>query len=288
MDVSGLDDPNGLRLISEETQWKLGTDASVTLHARHQPGQVLICFEADRMLGYKILPIKVGDNTLRWKVIENQFPNMTITATRMRDQRQDMARLDVRVERGLKVSIKPLTDQVKPGQPVEVELTATDQNGQPVEAELSLSLVDKALLRLFGENRLDLQSFFYDQSRIGAFATTTTNIFKYMPATVRVPESIVEEAERESAQMANEASVDQARKRSFALGLNVQAPAAAPMMADAEGRPQKPAAPARVAARDRYPCPMQIPQRRAKGSHRNSIAGGRVLRRPAPPPRWAA
>ena len=250
LEVSGLDDPNGLRLISEESQWKLGTDASVTLHARHQPGQVLICFEADRMLGYKILPIKVGDNSLRWKVIENQFPNMTITATRMRDQRQDSARLDVRVERGLKVSIKPLADQVKPGQSVEVELTATDQNGQPVEAELSLSLVDKALLRLFGEIRPDLQSFFYDQSRIGAFATTTTNVFKYMPATVRVPESIVEEAERESAQMANEASVDQARKRSVALGLNVQAPAAAavpPMMADAEGRPQKPAAPARVA-----------------------------------------
>ncbi|MCY2936051.1 MAG: MG2 domain-containing protein [Planctomycetota bacterium] len=240
LEVSGLDDPSGLRLIADQTQWRLGTDASVILHARHQPGQVLVCFEADRMLGYKILPIKVGENNLRWKVVENQFPNMTITATRMRDQIQDVSRLDVRVERGLAVSIKPLADQVKPGQPVEVELTTTDQNGQPVAAELSIGLVDKALLRLFGDNRPNLQSYFYDQSRVGAFATTTTNVFKYTPATIRVPESLVEEAERQAAQMANNASLEEAKRKSQtaskSFGVNQMPASAAAAPAKPEGR----------------------------------------------------
>jgi tetratricopeptide (TPR) repeat protein len=210
---------------------------------------VLLCFEADRMLGYRIVQAKEGENRLKWSVADNQFPNMTLTATRMREQKQDLARLDVRVERGLSVAIKPNAGNVKPGDPVEVEITTTDQNGKPASAELSLSLVDKALVRLFGQNGPNIQQFFYDQSRLGAFGSTSTNLFSYKPATIRVPESIIEEAERLQAQVANNASRDQARGRaqSYAArgAMAMQAPAAmappgAPIMADA-------AAPARVA-----------------------------------------
>ena len=273
LDISGMDDPNGLRLLADQTSWKLGTRASATLHARHQAGPVLVCFEADRMLGYQILPVKQGDNTLAWQVADNQFPNMTVTATRMRQQVQETARLDVKVQRGLQVAIKPLTENVKPGQPVEVELTATDQNGGPAEAELSLGLVDKALLRLFGENRPNLQDYFYDQSRTGAFATITTNIFKYTPATSRVPESIVEEQERLQAQTLNLISRDRAREtaRSFAFAPQAPASAAAPaMVADALG-----VAPARSAGDPKPAAPGGMMGRPMAGGMGGMGGGGR-------------
>ena len=257
LDISGEDDPNGLRLLAENSSWKLGTEAEALLFARNSGGPVLLCFEADRMLGYRIVQAKEGENRLKWMVAENQFPNMTLSATRMRDQKHDLARLDVKVERGLTVQIKPLATNVKPGDSLDVEITTTDQNGKPAAAELSLSLVDKALVRLFGKGGPDIQQFFYDQSRVGAFGSTSTNLFRYNPATIRVPESIVEESERLQAQVANNASRELARGRaqSFAGRGMIPAPAAAaspaPMMADA-APPGSPSlgvamAPARVA-----------------------------------------
>ena len=48
-------------------------------------------------------------------------------------------------------------------------------------------------------------TFFYSQTRTGAFATEATNTFRYAPATVPVAQAIVEEAERAAAMTANAA-----------------------------------------------------------------------------------
>jgi outer membrane protein assembly factor BamD (BamD/ComL family) len=259
LEVSGTEDPNGLRLLADTTTWKLGGEASATLHARHAGGPALLCFEADRMLGYRIEKLKVGENRLTWKVADDHFPNLTVTATRMRERVQDATRLDIAVERGLTVGIRPLAGQVKPGEPVEAELTATDQNGRPAEAELSLALVDKALLRLFGDDRPDLRKTFYDQTRLGAFSAVSTNTFEYKPATVPVPESLVEEAERQMAQVANQGGKEQARR---AVTLYAQG---------AGGMPGTPVAPAAMAPSRGES--MAEPPESAAASDRMGIAG---------------
>ena len=43
----------------------------------------------------------------------------------------------------------------------------------------SLALVDRSLLRLFGDQLPPIGPFFYDQTRTGAFATEATNTFRY-------------------------------------------------------------------------------------------------------------
>ena len=94
-----------------------------------------------------------------------------------------------------------------------MEVGTTDQNGKPVAAELSIALVDRSLLRLFGDRLPTIDRFFYDQSRTSAFATQSSATFRYQPATVPVPEAVVEDAAQQAAQLADAAGRDTARRQ---------------------------------------------------------------------------
>src|SRR5207302_85904 len=151
----------------------------------------------DRILRHQVVQLKEGANKVAWDVDGAQFPNCTLTATRMAGTRFDEARLDVRVERDLRVAVEPARETVAPGGGVEVEVTTPDPIGP----------------------------FFYDQTRTGAFATTASNTFRYQPASVPVPEAVVEEDEAKAAATADELAADDARRKAksgLALGVIVQ------------------------------------------------------------------
>ena len=136
-----------------------------------------------------------GDNPVAWAVDGAQFPNFTLNACRMAGKEFDEARLDIRVERDLRVTIAPTKSAVGPGDEVELEVTTVDQLGRPVAAEVSVALVDRSLLRQFADNLPPIGPFFYDQTRTGAFSTASTNVFTYTPATTPVAQAVVEDAE---------------------------------------------------------------------------------------------
>ncbi|WP_406697489.1 MG2 domain-containing protein [Singulisphaera sp. Ch08] len=228
--ISGKKDETKLRILADRQTFKVGEEATVNLHSRGRAGTALLAWEADRILQYKIVRIEDGDNAVAWAIDGAQFPNFTLTAARMSGTHFDEARLDVRVERDLRVKIQPTKPAVGPGEEIEVEVTTEDQLGRPVAAEVALALVDESLLRLYNDNRPPIGQFFYNQTRTGAFATVSTNTFKYTPTTTPVAEAVVEEAERDAARLANEAGkakiLEQAKRQTFAL-----APAAAPVEA---------------------------------------------------------
>ena len=66
-----------------------------------------------------------------WVVDGAQFPNFTLTATRMAKNELDQARLDVQVERDLKVEISVAKPAVAPGDSVDIDVTTVDQLGRP-------------------------------------------------------------------------------------------------------------------------------------------------------------
>ena len=201
--ISGKKDETRLRILADRQSFKVGDEAHINLHSRGAGGTALVAWEADRILSYKLLPLKEGDNPLTWEVVAAQAPNFTLTASRMAGTRFDEARLDVQAERDLRVEILPAKASVAPGEPVEVEVRTTDQRGRPVAAEVSLALVDRALLRLHRDALPPIGAFFHDRHRTGAFATTSTITFRYAPATVPVPGAVVEEAQRAAALAAN-------------------------------------------------------------------------------------
>ena len=206
LEISGKADETRLRLLTDRQSFKVGETASVNLHSRSKPGTALLAWEADRILQYKLVPIKEGDNPVSWPVDGPQFPNFTLTAARMAGDKFDEASLDISVERDLRVTIKPLKPAVSPGEEVEVEVTTVDQLDKPVAAEVALALIDRSLLRLFEDKQPPIASYFYDQTRTGAFSTMASNMFADRPETRPVSEAVVEDAERVAAQARNDAS----------------------------------------------------------------------------------
>ncbi len=219
--ISGKNDPARVRILTDRTTFRSGETAKVDLHVRDKGGTALLTWEGDKILSYKIITIREGANPLEWTVDAAQFPNFTLAAARMADARLDSATLDVRVERELKVSLKPSKNEVAPGEEVDVEVTATDQLDRPVAAELAIVLVDRALLRLFeaqNGSRASLAQVFYNQTRTGSFATESTNTFSYHAATSHVPNAIVEEADRLAAAAADK-EVEEKMKKLADLGV---------------------------------------------------------------------
>ncbi len=204
--ISGKKDETRLRLLADRQRFKVGEEAGVNLHSRGRAGTALLTWEADRILSYRIVTLKDGDNPLAWAVDNGQFPNFTLTATRMWENQFDEAKLDIQVERDLRVTVKPVKPTVGPGESVELEVTTVDQLGRPVPAELSIAMIDQSLLRLFNDRLPEIGSFFYNQTRTGAFATQATNTFRYQPNTIPVPQAIVDDAERGAAMAANAAT----------------------------------------------------------------------------------
>ncbi len=237
--ISGKEDETKLRLLTDRQSYKVGEEARVNLHSRGRSGTALLTWEADRILSYRIVTLKDGDNPLAWPIDGAQFPNFTLTSTRMWHNECDQARLDIEVVRDLRVTVKPARAVVRPGEPVELDITAADQLGQPVSAELSIAMVDQSLLRLFHDRLPEIGPFFYSQTRTGSFSTEATNTFAYRPDTVGVSQAVVEESAREQARVANAG----ARRQYFAAGgrqgfFNEVAPAPlAPAPTPAEAAP---------------------------------------------------
>ncbi len=217
LEISGKDDEHRLRILTDRQSFKVGESATVNLHSRSKPGTALLAWEADRILRYQLVPINEGDNPVTWAVDGPMFPNFTLTAARMAGAKFDRASLDVKVERDLRVTIRPTKPSVGPGEEVEVEVSTVDQNGNPAPAEVALALVDRSLLRLFDDKLPPIGPYFYDQTRTGAFATEATNTFADRATTRPVSGAVVEDAERAAAQARNDASRGTVRREALEL-----------------------------------------------------------------------
>lgn len=236
--VSGADDPEKLRFLVERTAFKVGETPQIRLHARGGSGLGLLVWEADRILKYRLVPIVEGDNAVSWEVAPEEFPNFTLTASRMIDNRFDEARLDLRVERDLAVELIPDKPRVGPGEPIRLKVKTTDQLGRPAPAELSIAMIDEALLSLRPDAAPPLASIFHDRSRTAAFSTRSTNTFSYNPPTAEVPRAVVDERERQAAQLANRASREEVMDKLAEMGNAVPTPAAPPAPAPAAAAPE--------------------------------------------------
>jgi uncharacterized protein YfaS (alpha-2-macroglobulin family)/TolA-binding protein len=224
--VSGKKDPTKLRLLADRQRYKVGEEAAVKLHSRERAGTALLTWEADRILTYKIVTLEEGDNAVAWAIEGSQFPNFTLTATRMWKNELDSATLDVEVERDLRVTLAPAKPVVGPGESIELDVTTVDQLGRPVAAELSVAMVDQSLLRLFRDSLPEIGPFFYNQTRTGAFATESTNTFHYQPQTAAVVLAVVEDAERLAAALTNAADRTRVMEEARAQSTFAMAPAA--------------------------------------------------------------
>ncbi len=69
----------------------------------------------------------------------------------MWENKFDQAKLDIQVERDLRVTLAPVKPIVGPGEAIELEISTVDQLGRPASFELSIATIDQSLLRLYGD-----------------------------------------------------------------------------------------------------------------------------------------
>ena len=207
-----------LRILANRHSFKAGDTAEVNLHWREKPALALVTFQGAKVLEYKLVALKKGENKLEIPMTAALAPNFDLAVAIMTDprgakrddkpmRRFHQASSPFSVERDLRVTIttKRADDKkgpARPGEEVEVTVTTTDPQGKPVSAELSLAMVEQALLERFKPQISSIEEFFRGTRRQSAVRTTSSVTFAYRPTTRRINPNLL--AERDRLELARE------------------------------------------------------------------------------------
>jgi uncharacterized protein YfaS (alpha-2-macroglobulin family)/TolA-binding protein len=196
--VSDADDATRLRIFSKQATLRVGQKHTSRIHARlKKPGLALITWEGDAILNHKVVRLRPGFTPLELEVGHRHFPNFRLAVTTLEEQKLHTAHKNFRVERELKVTIKPSKDRYAPGEEATVELVVTDQLGRPVQAELSLALVDETLYARFPETVEAIRDAFEKGAKRRAeFRVSASNAFRYAAKTRKILQVFKNEAQR--------------------------------------------------------------------------------------------
>ncbi|MEX2186156.1 MAG: tetratricopeptide repeat protein, partial [Pirellulales bacterium] len=238
-----------LRMLADRHTFKVGDVAKVNLHWREAPALALVTFQGARVLDYKLVTLKTGDNPLELPMTAQLAPNFELAVAVMTDTRpaalaetvaptgklndadKPVTRLHLAsslftVDRELKVSVEikrknGAAGDAKPGEEVDVVVTTTDAQGKPVAAEVSLAMIEQSLLEQFSFAVPSIQDFFGGGRRETAVRTTASITFNYRPATQAINPRLLAEEDRKALEM------DEAAKLELAASLRSSAAGAA-------------------------------------------------------------
>ncbi|GAA4459983.1 tetratricopeptide repeat protein [Novipirellula rosea] len=194
--ISGDKDTTRLRILADRHRYQVGDKAAVNLHWREAPALALLTFEGASILDYQLVTLASGDNKIELPMKSSFAPNVFLSVAVMTKNQFHSAQSEFRVSQTLQISLKPHSQQLKPGDDLTVEITVTDPQGNPVKSELSLGLVQTNLLNTFSNVQDAIEAFFSEGIRRTAIRKSTSCTFTYRPATQNVSESSLAEAER--------------------------------------------------------------------------------------------
>lgn len=219
--VSGEDDPQKLRLLSEHRSLKAGSQVHLDVLNRTAPGLALVTVEGGKVLEYHLLEVAPGVTALELPVASTWFPNVTVAIAMMDGNELWTASQDFTIDRGLQISLVAKQNVVMPGEEAEIQVEVRDQLGRPVAASLSFSVVDASLLAQYPSSLVNLEHL---PARLGwreaSLSTNSSCLFQYAGVTVALAEELLQELELQQAEEKWEEGRDRAReelaRRAFA------------------------------------------------------------------------
>lgn len=217
--LSGDEDSTRLRLLSDASRGEVGGALSFELINRVGSGLALLTFEAETVLGYRLVQLSEGRNALSLELEHDHFPGVKVAAAMLRPGALHQASASFMVDRGLRIQVSPPTTPLEPGAEATVDLLVTDQLGRPVSAELALAVVDASLFDLYPDGTPKLRSWFSGGERLLAdLRTTSSCTFAYQGVTARIDQAILDEARRAEATQLWFADSAELRDQLSALG----------------------------------------------------------------------
>ncbi len=197
VDVSDAEDATKLRFFAETDTLQVGGEAKLRLHSRLDGALALLTFEGETVLSHRVITLKKEFNDIPLTLTHEHFPNFQVCVAVMDGRDLRVAHKPFRVERQLRVAVKPLAEVYAPGAAGKAEITVTDQLGKPVVAELSLAMVDEALHALFADNKPPIVDFFQQNAeRHAQWAITSSCNFAYRATTTKVLKVFIDEKDR--------------------------------------------------------------------------------------------
>ncbi len=194
--ISGDKDSVRLRILADRHSYHVGEEAKIRLHWREKPALALVTFEGARVLGYQLVNLKSGENTLSVPMESDYAPNISLSVAVMDRNQFHAATSQFQVARKLNIVLKPAKQQLQPGEDLLLEIEVTDPEGKPVQAELSLAMVQTNLLNTFADVQGVIDEFFSTGRRQVSVRQSTSCTFRYRPQTRGVSQFLLAEADR--------------------------------------------------------------------------------------------
>ncbi|MBM3458865.1 MAG: hypothetical protein FJX77_10085, partial [Armatimonadetes bacterium] len=153
-----------LAVLLDKKQYAPGENAQVLLNTSKPGGTALLAVEAERVLEYRLVPLKSKSTVVRIPVLHSYLPNVFVHAALVRDGELATSerRLTVRSDaHRLNVTVESDREEYRPGDEATFRVRTTDRAGRPVSAEFSLGVVDEAVYAIRKEPSRGLWETFY-------------------------------------------------------------------------------------------------------------------------------
>ncbi|MEM7516772.1 MAG: alpha-2-macroglobulin family protein, partial [Planctomycetota bacterium] len=142
--VSGEEDSQALRILTDVASLEPGAQADVQIVYRGEPRLSLLTFETDRIASARIVRLARGVNRYSFECERSWAPGFRLRVAVRGEAKLHQATAQFSCENKLDVRWT-LAEDWQPGETTQLQLEVTDGLGRPVEADLALAIVDAAL-----------------------------------------------------------------------------------------------------------------------------------------------
>ncbi len=153
------------KIITDKDSYEKGDSLTAYIFIPDNNADVLITYESNDIIGYKVKRVKGNTLTIKEKLDEKFSPSFNLAVTYMKDGRLYTAGKLVGVldkDKFLNVKINPSKEIYKPGDEAQYKIFVTRNNGRPAKnTELSFGIIDESIYAIKEDPAPDIKNFFY-------------------------------------------------------------------------------------------------------------------------------
>ncbi|MCK4665298.1 hypothetical protein KAU33_01015, partial [Candidatus Dependentiae bacterium] len=178
-------------IIMDKDFYDIGDKVSAVIQSPFKEGWGLLTYEADGLLGYKVVKLTSSSTVIDFDIKEYHSPNFYVSITVIKDNKIYTKLKNVIVppkKKFLDIKISSDKSTYKPGEEAEFKITVKDGNGKPVICELSMGIVDASLYYIQEEFVKDMRQFYYN--RIWNQVRTSNSFYMYYRGRKRMSKGV--------------------------------------------------------------------------------------------------
>ena len=170
---------NALELIPERSEYAPGENVTLRINTDRENSTVLLFVKPTNgvMAGQpQVLKLEGKSTEVSIPVVQRDMPNFFVEALTVTDGKIVNEVREIVVppqERVLNVEVKPNSDTYKPGGKATADLIVTDLEGKPVIGQIAVTIYDKSVEYIGGQNVGDIKEFFWKWRRSHQPQTTS-------------------------------------------------------------------------------------------------------------------